>query len=54
MARPETDDDLAAELMDAEDPEPADLLRFDMQGNPIPQAVPPRRDTPEPGEPDEE
>jgi len=32
MARPETDDDLAAELMDAEDPEPADLLRFDRHG----------------------
>jgi hypothetical protein len=33
MARPETDDDLAAALMDAEDPEPTDLLRFDRQGN---------------------
>lgn len=50
--RPESDDDLATELMDAEE-EPADLLHFDMQGNPIPQAVLPVRDTPEPGEPDE-
>jgi len=43
MARPETDDDLAAELMDAEG-EPADLLRFDRNGYLIPQAVPPVRE----------
>jgi hypothetical protein len=50
MARPESDDDLATELMDAEDPEPADLLRFDRQGNLISGAYTddPPSETPEP------